>query len=435
MIFKQRMAPASFIVIIILFLTTGLSAGHLYGSEKVPDAVVSVSSGFVIAVDKKKQKLYVFQKNNSFRKVFEAACSTGKNHGRKEISGDAKTPNGIFFVTSIVSNPGPPETYGTMALPLDYPTVTDKKAGRNGTNIWIHGTTKPLLPFQSNGCVVLADKDAHALARYVFVNKTPVIIDETLTWVSQDQSHPAKAELEKMLAAWAKGYADGDINAIDALYLDGYRMKNDRREKLAGALRSVKSINRHFDMTPRDISILHQSNHAVILFDSKSDIAKDGAFQGHFQKLILDKIDGRWFVLDDAGTPVVAASRTETKPASPQAQTSDIAAKESIQRLIKKWSESWQTGNMTVYRGCYAPAFRSQGRNLDDWIAHKINVRRHSGRMTVRISHIAISVHNGTAAATFTQSYSSQLVRSKGAKKLELMKINGEWKIYREGML
>lgn len=435
MIFKQRIVPRLFIALIALFLIGGFSASPLYGFNNVPDSIVSVASGFVIAVDKKKQKLYVFQKDRSFKKVFEATCSTGKNHGSKEVSGDGKTPNGIFFVTNIVVNPGPPETYGSIALPLNYPTVADKKAGRNGTNIWIHGTTKPLLPFQTNGCVVLADEDAAALARYVFVNKTPVIIDETITWTPSDRVHPAKAELEKTLAAWAEGYAGGDIQAIDALYLDGHEIKNSRRKKLAGALASVKTINRHFIVAPRDISMFYQNNHAVILFDCIDSVNKDGSFQGSYKKLILQRIGGRWVVLDDADSPVVLASKTKSRPLPAQTDAGDTASKAAIQRLLKKWSESWQTGDMTVYRGCYAPRFRSQGKNLDEWIKHKTGLRKHSGRITIRVSNLHISINNGKAAATFTQSYSSQLVKSKGSKKLELIKTNGEWKITREGMI
>ena len=62
-------------------------------SMKIPDSIVSISSGYVIVVDKKYQKIYVFHKDESFSKVFEARCSTGKNSGSKEVAGDAKTPN------------------------------------------------------------------------------------------------------------------------------------------------------------------------------------------------------------------------------------------------------------------------------------------------------------------------------------------------------
>ena len=145
--------------IFFLFFLNPIAASPIIspGSEKIPDSIVSLSSGYIIVVDKQFQKIYVFHKNGNFSKVFEASCSTGKNPGSKQVAGDAKTPNGIFFVTKNLPNPGPPEIYGSMAFPLDYPTISDKRAGRDGNNIWIHGTTKTLLPTQSKGCVVLHD--------------------------------------------------------------------------------------------------------------------------------------------------------------------------------------------------------------------------------------------------------------------------------------
>src|SRR5664280_27796 len=134
------------------------------GYEKIPDSIVSLSSGYIIVVDKQFQKIYVFHKDENFSKVFEASCSTGKNPGSKQVEGDAKTPNGIFFATKMLPNPGPPEIYGSMAFPLDYPTISDKRSGKNGRNIWIHGTTKTLLPTQSKGCVVLHDSDLKRLS-------------------------------------------------------------------------------------------------------------------------------------------------------------------------------------------------------------------------------------------------------------------------------
>ena len=59
------------------------------GSRKIPDSIVSLSSGYIIVVDKKYQKIYVFHKQETFSKVFEASCSTGKNSGSKRVAGDA----------------------------------------------------------------------------------------------------------------------------------------------------------------------------------------------------------------------------------------------------------------------------------------------------------------------------------------------------------
>ena len=407
---------------------TAVFSGNDQHLEKIPDAIVSVSSGYVITVDKKNQKLFVFKKNGSFSKIFEANCSTGKNQGGKKLSGDAKTPIGIFFPTKTLLNPGPPETYGTLAFPLDFPTIADRKAGRNGTNIWIHGTTKPLTPFQSNGCVVLSDKDIHALANYIHINKTPVIIAETLQWIPQSQTLPVRNELEKILTSWTKGYLQGDIKAIDALYLEGSQIKGKKRDILVGRLSTLKSLSPHFILEPRDIAILQQNNDAVIVFDQITGIKKDNSFEGSFNKLALEKINSQWFIIDDVETATAAS----TPVARIEAQDMEKSAQESIQKLIKKWAESWESGDMAIFRSCYASNFRAQRMNLNAWVNHKVSVRERSKNIDIRIDNLRVSGSNQIATAAFTQHYSSSLLKSKGNKKLELRKINGEWKIYRE---
>jgi len=400
-------------------------------TEKIPDSIVSVSSGYVIAVDKKYQKLYVFKKEAGFAKVFETNCSTGKKPGSKQVEGDAKTPNGIFFATKMLPNPGPPETYGTLAFPLDYPSFTDKKSGRNGANIWIHGAGKPIVPFQSNGCVVLNDKDMHALARYIQLNKTPVIIAETISWIPQHSVSPVKHELEKVLAAWTKAYLSGNINKIDALYLKDYQLKGKKREQTANQISNIQSVDEHFILEPKDISILKHQNDAVIVFDQITSINKDSSFSGAFNKLALQKISNRWFIIDDAG---IQASPPKNTPPSqtPAPSGSDSSSKEAVQKFVSKWAESWKSGNMSAYRSCYASDFRAQGMSLDAWVNHKINVRKNSKNIQVRVENLRISANAHQATASFTQHYSSNILKSKGNKKLELKKTSGGWKIHRE---
>lgn len=423
-----------FFSILMFFYACDVAADKAQPSEKIPDSIISLSTGFVVTVDKKDQKLFVFKKsNNSFKKVYTATCSTGKNQGGKEMPGDAKTPNGIFFATRMIPDPGPPETYGTLAYHLDFPSTADKKAGRNGTNIWIHGTTKPLSPFQTNGCVVLTDEDIHILSRYISINKTPVIIAESIRWVNQNQPPAVKTELEKVLSDWTKAYAQGNLEAIDALYLEGHRINDKKREILSQRLAAVKNISQHFILEPRDVSILQYADHAVILFDQITSIQNNNLFEGAFQKLALQKINHQWFAIDDRDS----ISVPEIKPETPVVVTQAIDAKneEAVRKLIAKWSGSWQSGNMNTYSSCYTTHFRSQGMNLNNWVDHKIKIRKRSKNISVRISNVHISGNNNEATATLTQHYSSSLLNRKGDKKLELRKINGEWKIYRETMI
>jgi len=405
------------------------------GIIKIPDSIVSLSSGYIIVVDKQYQKMYVFHKDGTFTKVFEAKCSTGKNPGSKQVEGDAKTPNGIFFATKMLPNPGPPEIYGSFAFPLDYPTISDKRAGRNGNNIWIHGTTKTLLPTQSKGCVVLHDSDLKRLANFIYFNKTPVIIAESLNWVPQSYVSPTKNELERILTSWNKAFIENDIRTIDSLYLRGSEIKGKRREDLNNKVKYSNNLNKHFILQPRDISILQEDNNAVIIFDQIFSVSSNNTFQGFYNKLILEKINNKWYVVDEATPPGttdkhLALAKNKQKEIN---DTRNIVQKE-IQKLVRRWLASWESGDMATYRDCYAHNFQSREMNLNAWILHKSNVHQKSENINIRIDKLKISVSGDTATAIFIQQYSSSALKSKGKKTLEIKNIDNEWKIYREIM-
>jgi murein L,D-transpeptidase YafK len=417
---------------LLLLYPITVSASISLGSEKIPDSIISLSSGYIIVVDKQYQKTYVFHKSGTFSKVFEAQCSTGRNPGSKQVAGDAKTPNGIFFVTKFLPNPGPPEIYGSMAFPLDYPTISDQRAGRNGNNIWIHGTTKTLLPTQSKGCVVLHDSDLKRLAKFIYFNKTPVIISEFLMWVPQDQSSPSKNELERILISWHKAFVKKDIKTIDSLYLRGAEIKGKRREDINNKIKCLTNLNQHFVLQPRDITILRENNNAVIIFDQIYAVNNNNSFQGFYNKLILEKTNNKWYVTDDA-TPIPTANKNLAQVKSKQNETKSIS-KDAVRILVNKWVTSWKSGDMKTYRNCYALNFQSRGMNLSDWVSYKASVRENSNNINVRIDNLQISADENTAKASFVQYYSSSILNSKGKKTLELKKIGNEWKIYREIM-
>jgi len=427
---NKTLLRSYFLILILLLIFSAAALANLsLFSDKIPDSILKLASGYVIVVDKQAQKMYVFHKNGDFSRVFEATCSTGKNPGAKQVSGDAKTPTGIFFATKILRNPGPSETYGSFAFPLDYPTLSDKMAGRSGYNIWIHGTTKQLLPSQSNGCVVLSDSDLQRLSDLIFFNKTPVVIAEAITWVAPNKVSPAKDELESILLSWNKALIEGDIKKIDSLYLQGAEITGEKREALINKFKSIKFLNKHFILQPRDISILKQDNNAVIVFDQIVAVNSDSSFQGSYNKLVLEKINNKWQIIDDVTTLALRNMKL--------AQIDDpskLSAADPVRDLVNRWVTSWKSGDMSNYRSCYAANFESKGMKLNDWVAHKASVRKYSKIVDIRVEDLRISTEANTATAVFIQHYNSSTLKSTGKKKLELQKINGEWKIYRESM-
>ena len=83
--------------------------------------------------------------------------------------------------------------YGRGAFPINYPNEWDKRNGRSGFGIWLHGTpsdTYSRPPRASDGCVVLANPDMDRVGATLQVGITPVIISNTVEWVAPTDTRP-----------------------------------------------------------------------------------------------------------------------------------------------------------------------------------------------------------------------------------------------------
>lgn len=412
-----------------------------FAVQRIPQHIVSLSSGYVILVDKKDQKLFVYQNDNGqILRVFEAPCSTGKNKGPKSLAGDAKTPEGIFFVNQILRNTQPNETYGSIAYALDYPNLMDRRAGRGGNNIWIHGTTRALVPFQSNGCVVLKDTDVLKLEDFIQIQKTPIVISDYIQWVHPSQIEREKRELEAFLYAWQKAVLAGDPQTIDLLYLPGTQPQGKGKEELLQISRKLGKTSRYYQIEPRDVTIIQNANNAVIIFDQITEISKDNTFRGFYQRLYLEKVQNHWYaVADISKTAFAAAPPAEKTAAVSSANPPERYAQgegEKIRNFVLKWAKDWETGKFHSYRLCYSETFRSRGMNRDAWAKYKEAIRANSGRISISIENIKVTLSEDGKRATvfFVQDYRSSILKNKGKKKLDLRKIGNEWKIERESM-
>ena len=110
------------------------------------------------------------------------------------------------------------------------------------------------------------------------------------------------------------------------------------------------------------------------------------------------------------------------------------AFEEAVRNLITKWLSSWKSGDMKTYRSCYASNFQSEVTYTNALVSYKTNVHQKSKKINISIDKLQILADANIATAVFTQHYSSAILKYSGKKKLELRKINDEWKIYREIM-
>ncbi len=135
---------------------------------------------YLILIEKNLQRLRVLEYGDELKVVADYPSATGENFGIKEVSGDSKTPEGIYFITHIYKD-DKITIFGDKAFHLDYPNFFDSESGRNGDGIYIHGTNKELQLNSTNGCVTLANNDLDGLEKYLNQVVTPVVIVPKLT--------------------------------------------------------------------------------------------------------------------------------------------------------------------------------------------------------------------------------------------------------------
>jgi murein L,D-transpeptidase YafK len=133
----------------------------------------------IILVSKEQQRIQVLEHNGNLKIVADYPCATGQNPGVKVATGDACTPEGVYFITRIFKD-SKITVFGNRAFHLDYPNIFDAADGRDGNGIYIHGTNKALVPFSTNGCVTMRNDDLDHLVEYMDKEATPVVIFNNL---------------------------------------------------------------------------------------------------------------------------------------------------------------------------------------------------------------------------------------------------------------
>jgi murein L,D-transpeptidase YafK len=199
--------------------------------------------------------------------------SIGKGGIGKTRLGDQRTPLGIYFVTEQLDTTRLHEKYGATAFPLDYPNAWDRRLGRTGYGIWVHGMDRrngqrPRL--DTDGCIALPNERLLALEDTFEPGVTPVIIGAELPWIDTAVLARTREALELAVARWAAALQEGDMFAWLALYDDDFRhWSMNKNEWSAFSLETVGN---------RDIAAVRISDLLLL-----ADPVEEGLFLARFR--------------------------------------------------------------------------------------------------------------------------------------------------------
>jgi len=217
------------------------------GENRLPRYVLQLNAEqkHALVVDSRRSRLYVYA-NDAGRPhlVADYYVTLGKNGTEKTREGDQKTPIGVYHVTANLPRKKLTDFYGAGAFPINYPNEWDRRQGRNGHGIWLHGVPSDVYsrpPRASDGCIVLANADLVALGRQLQIGLTPVIIADEIEWSDAAALQAERASLAAALEQWRADWQSRDTERYLAHYSEHFAAPGQNYSSWAEHKRKVSA--------------------------------------------------------------------------------------------------------------------------------------------------------------------------------------------------
>jgi murein L,D-transpeptidase YafK len=266
----------------------------------LPDSILYPGNkpGYIFVVFKATQEMRIYRHDGEGDVWLEKVlpCSTGMLQGDKLIRGDKKTPEGYYIFRQKLLPSELPDIYGILAYPMDYPNFWDKNIGRGGDGIWTHGINKPLVDYDSNGCIELFNHDIAALEPYIKLYETPILVYDSPNFLSVDELKQQAEQITDFVQSWLTAWANKDLEQYAKKYdKNFYNSENrsyqgwmDHKRRLAQSYKQIK-------VTLTDLKIFRHRDVIVVSFTQNYN--GDNRFKSIGSKrLYLSKTDSGYLI-------------------------------------------------------------------------------------------------------------------------------------------
>lgn len=251
-----------------------------------------------LGVSKNEQKLYVVKFDGySFNIIKEYKCTTGPNMGDKEKKGDKKTPEGAYLLISKLEGPSLPSKYGICAYPLNFPDPIDKRLNKDGDGIWLHATPIERPPYNSEGCVVVNDKDMQELTSYINVGKTFICISKEKSFFL---NFPYLKEIKNTVENWRKAWESKDIDKYIEFYDENFFSDGKNKSGWKAYKEKINKKKKYIKVDISDLQILPYKEtkfgYMTVAFFKQN--YKSDNFSSKTRKILyLVKRNGNWKII------------------------------------------------------------------------------------------------------------------------------------------
>ena len=255
-----------------------------------------------VVVDTRRSRLYLYENvNGRPRFVADWYVSHGRLGTDKTREGDKKTPLGVYQVTGFLPPERLTDFYGAGALPINYPNAWDRKQGKNGHGIWLHGTPSDTFsrpPRASDGCVVLANPDFLALNRYLQGAPVPVVISDQVEWLSLDDWQAERSEFNRAMEQWRVDWESRNPDRLLAHYSPKFSADGKDFAAFARSKRDALVTKQWIKVGVRNLSTFRNPGRdPVVVVTFEQDYRSDALSNVMRKQQYWQKENGRWRIV------------------------------------------------------------------------------------------------------------------------------------------
>ena len=269
-------------------------------ANTLPREFVELPAGsrHAIAVDASRSRLYLFENGpRGMKLVADHYVSVGRLGVGKKLQGDQRTPLGVYFITSRLDASQLQPFYGAGALTLNYPNEYDRRQGKTGHGIWLHGVPPQNFarsPQSTDGCVVLANEDMSGLLREVQPRSTPVVITTRIDWVAPGQAEDARIDARSLVERWRQARSRGDARLLLSFYSARFASGTmDQAEWARQVERELRAAQgRESDIKELSILSWREPGHEVMVVTF--GLVVKGQRTGQVKRQYWGKESGQW---------------------------------------------------------------------------------------------------------------------------------------------
>jgi murein L,D-transpeptidase YafK len=273
--------------------------------ERVPLPFVHIKNeDYFLLCDKQSKTLHLYRsEEGAFPLIKSYPCIVGSNDVDKKEAGDLATPEGIYFLTSFLAGEGLPEKYGVGAFSLNYPNFLDKKEGKKGSGIWLHGYSDRLeRPPFSEGCVVVKDEFLKELIGFIKTGDTPMVIVDTAQYKPIEEQRRLFQLLSLFLKDWKTAWESRDTAKYLSFYSQDFVSSDGKsyqkfKEYKTRVNQSKKFIQLQIEQKSFFLSQKDEERIAVVRINQ--DYLSDN-FKSFSRKILyLKEKQGKWEIIGE----------------------------------------------------------------------------------------------------------------------------------------